>query len=115
MGTAPLESPLILWREKVRSYLKYAAAYPNIHVIKYEDLLLNPQEAFARISRFLVPSRPVPQLPQGRMRDFVSTEMAVGGYREKARETSLASIGKEQQALFEKYIGAELFEELSYS
>jgi|LGOV01.1.fsa_nt_gb hypothetical protein len=49
------------------------------------------------------------------MRDFVSTEMAVGGYREKARETSLASIGKEQQALFEKYIGAELFEELSYS
>ena len=115
MGKAPLPSPLVLWREKVRNYLAIAEEYDNIHVIRYEDLLLDPAPVMARLSTYLGPLKDDFQYPDGRIRPFVQVEETPEAYRKKVRETSLSSLDDTQRALFDTHIGADLMRKMSYS
>lgn len=115
LGKAPLPSPLVLWREKVRNYLATAEEYDNIHVVKYEDLLLDPAPVMARLSEYLGPPKGEFKHPEGRMRAFVEIEETAAAYRKKVRETSLSTLDDAQRALFDTHIGADLMRKLSYS
>ena len=58
-----LNTPLMLWREKVRSYVETSDSEANIYVIRYEDLLLDAEGVVDRLSKFLPRVSETVQLP----------------------------------------------------
>lgn len=115
LGGATLPSVLVLWREKLRAYLEYAEKYDDFYVLRYEDLLLNPEETFQRLSRFLPLKGKVPQLPTRVTRPFVANEQSSESYLAKARATSFAELFEEQYRPFKEFIGEELLERAGYT
>ncbi len=114
LNNETLPSPLVLWAEKVSSYLEFAANFDNIHVVRYEDLLLKTQETFARFSSFLQPARQEMALPEGRMRDFVLQELSIEAYREKARTVSFNNLSPSQRDVLESFISPDLIKRTAY-
>ena len=114
LGPDVLASPLVLWREKVRGYLTFAAAQKNINIVRYEDLVLNSEKACQNLSEILGPPKSAFSLPEGRIRAFVDGELSFSEYQEKARSTGFASLTADERRLFDLHIGEELFQEFSY-
>lgn len=114
LGKALLASPLLLWQKKVQSYVEFAAIHPNIHVVKYEDLLLDPQTVFPRIASILGPAKQTLRLPERRMRQFVSHELSTNDYREKVASTRFANLTKSQIRIFSSHLADDLIQKFGY-
>lgn len=115
MDCKVLPSLLVLWREKVSKYIEYAAQYENFHIIRYEDLLLKPEESFHQLSQFLPLKTETPQLPTRHIRPFVTNEDTKDAYLIKARTTSLSELSEKTRKPFMEHIGQELIDTLGYS
>ena len=113
---AVLDSPLELWRLKVQSYLDFAEKYDNFHVIRYEDLLLEPEKTLTGFARYLPLKTQTPALPDRPIRvEFVDNEATREEYITKARETSFSALEPEILQVFRTYIGTDLPDRLGYS
>jgi len=114
LGKAPLASPLLLWQKKVQNYVDYAARHPNIHILKYEDLLLDPLKSFEWLAGILGPGKLSPALPAGLMRNFVKKELSMAEYREKAKTTRFANLTETQKTIFDTCLDDGLIQKLGY-
>lgn len=115
LGKAPLRSPLVLWEKKVRSYLAAAAHHKNVCVVKYEDLLLQPEKTTDSLSGFLGPLTGPVRLPKATVRAFGGGEGTADSYIKKVHTSTLGSLSLGQTRIFEQHISAELMQKFSYS
>ncbi|SLN46363.1 hypothetical protein PSA7680_02378 [Pseudoruegeria aquimaris] len=86
------ESPLHLLRAKAESYLAYAAEDPSACILRYEDLVLDPEAAFRRIGAWEARRVDRPRLPEKSARAFGRNPLSREGYEAKVRDTGYHSL-----------------------
>lgn len=86
---AELSSPVELWNRKVRSYFEFVARNPRAIIVKYEDLLADPDLIYRRLSEELgVPLRRRQKMVGSNKRD----ELTFEEYREKYSDANMRRV-----------------------
>ncbi|MCT8161273.1 sulfotransferase [Pseudoruegeria sp. SHC-113] len=95
------ETPLHLLRAKVESYLAFAEAHPNACVLRYEDLVLDPEAAFRKIGVWDARKVEPPGLPAQSARTFGRNPLSREGYIAKAQATGYHSLSQADRDHFQ--------------
>ncbi|MEM9320598.1 MAG: hypothetical protein AAGA70_16560 [Pseudomonadota bacterium] len=80
-----LDNPAVLYRVKLASYAWLAEVHEATILLRYEDILANPDAAFAPVARHLPRRSAQYTLPQEGTRAFVPGETEATGFAERAR------------------------------
>lgn len=112
---ATLESPLQLWNLKLQSYVDFSTKYPDLHIIKYEDLLLDTEHTVAKMSAWFPRNDQEFSLPENHSRNFIKSDKTLTDYIKIAKETSFDTISRSEKDLFTRYIDPALLARFNYT
>lgn len=115
MPRTVLESPLQLWQLKVQSYVDFAAKHPDLHIIKYEDLVLDTERTVAALSSWCPRNNQEFKLPEENSRPFAKSDNTLTDYIELTKAVSFETSPTIERELFARYIDPALLERFDYT
>lgn len=110
-----LESPVLLWRRKTESYLRYAQSRPNVKIVRHEDLLKNFSGVMDLFEPFLERRRKTWGIPKNYGRSWGDETRDYWTIREELPEDPYSVLTPDQAAHVRAQIGSKLLERFGYA